>query len=167
MRDTLRVLNELEADGFYSRYAIGGAVAALFYTEATDTEDLDIFVHILNPPHPLTPMAQLYEEIRRRGYPEDGIYHLIEGVPVQFLPDSPELVEEAVRESQTIDFDGVPTRIPTPEHLIAIMVQTGRLKDRVRMLQMYEQAELDQARLAEILTRYHLLEKHDEWKQRQ
>ena len=167
MWDTLRVLNELEADGFFTRYAIGGAVAALFYTEATDTEDLDIFVHIQNPPHPLMPMARLYEEIRRRGYQEDGIYHLIEGVPVQFLPDSPELVEEAVRESRSIDFDGIETRVPTPEHLIAIMVQTGRLKDQVRMLQMHEQAELDETKLVEILARYTLLEKHDEWKQAQ
>jgi hypothetical protein len=33
MEATLRVLNELEAEGVISRYAIGGAVGAIFYME--------------------------------------------------------------------------------------------------------------------------------------
>lgn len=165
MRDTLRVLNELQSAGFFDCYAIGGAVAAIFYAEPTHTEDLDIFVHLPGPVHPLMPMADLYEELRRRGYEKDGIYDVIEGVPVQFLPDSPALVEEAVREARTIDFDGVPTRVPGPEHLVAIMVHTGRAKDRLRAQQMREQADLDEGRLSEILKRYGLLEKYERWKQ--
>lgn len=41
---TLGVLNELEREGAFSRYAIGGAMAATFYTEPVLTFDLDIFV---------------------------------------------------------------------------------------------------------------------------
>lgn len=163
MKDTLRVLNDLETKGIINRYAIGGAVAALFYTEATDTENLDIFVHLEEPGHPLMPRSQLYEELNRRGIEKDGIYDLIEGIPVQFLPDSPAVVEEAVREARQIDFDGVPTRVPTAEHLIAIMVQTGRLKDRLRLLQMREQTEIDEAKLMQILERYNLRERYEQW----
>ena len=42
MEATLRVLNELERNGVISRYAIGGAVGAIFYTEPFLTYDLDI-----------------------------------------------------------------------------------------------------------------------------
>ncbi len=165
MKDTLKVLNDLEESGIISRYAIGGAVAAIFYTEAVDTEDLDIFVHREEALHPIMPMAGLYEDLRRRGYEKDGIYDLIEGVPVQFLPDSPELIAEAVREAHEVDLDGVPTRVPTAEHLVAIMVQTGRVKDRLRLLQMREQTELDESKLTEILKRYNLLETYEQWNQ--
>jgi hypothetical protein len=166
MKETLRVLNDLQAKGFISRYAIGGAVAAIFYTEALDTEDLDIFVHLQEQDHPLMPMASLYAELERRGYKKDGIYDLIEGIPVQFLPDSPALIEEAVLRAREIDFEGVPTYIPHAEHLVAIMVMTGRLKDRVRALQMREQSVLDEHKLTDILRRYDLFEKYEQWKQK-
>ena len=44
MRQTLRVLNELESAGVLSRYVIGGAMAATFYVEPLLTFDLDVFV---------------------------------------------------------------------------------------------------------------------------
>ncbi|WP_132251716.1 hypothetical protein [Methylobacterium segetis] len=48
MKQTLEVLNTLIAEGIVDRYAIGGAVAAYNYVEATATatatatEDLDV-----------------------------------------------------------------------------------------------------------------------------
>ena len=44
MKRTLQVLNELERDGVFTRYAIGGAMGATFYTEPLLTFDLDVFV---------------------------------------------------------------------------------------------------------------------------
>src|ERR1700761_3485728 len=44
----IQVVNQLRDEGLISRYAIGGAVGALFYIEPTQTQDIDIFVH-LNP----------------------------------------------------------------------------------------------------------------------
>jgi hypothetical protein len=44
MRRTLEVLNELEKESVFSRYAIGGAMAATFYTEPVLTFDLAVFV---------------------------------------------------------------------------------------------------------------------------
>lgn len=44
MEKTLRVLNALEREGIVRCYAIGGAVAAIFYMEPFLTYDLDVFV---------------------------------------------------------------------------------------------------------------------------
>jgi hypothetical protein len=39
VKRTIEVLNELEKESFFSRYAIGGAMAATFYTEPFLTFD--------------------------------------------------------------------------------------------------------------------------------
>ena len=44
MRKTIEILNRMVADEVIDGYAIAGAVAAIFYTEPTDTVDLDILV---------------------------------------------------------------------------------------------------------------------------
>jgi hypothetical protein len=44
MKQTLDVINAMEADGVIGRYAIAGAVAAYNYIEPTVTEDVDILV---------------------------------------------------------------------------------------------------------------------------
>jgi len=37
MKEAIKVLNDLESAGIIDRYAIGGAVAAIFYAEAIAT----------------------------------------------------------------------------------------------------------------------------------
>jgi hypothetical protein len=44
MKQTLEVINRMEADGIVDRYVIGGAVAAYNYVEPAVTEDLDILI---------------------------------------------------------------------------------------------------------------------------
>jgi len=44
MKQTLDVINKMEADRVIARYAIAGAVAAYNYIEPTLTEDLDLLV---------------------------------------------------------------------------------------------------------------------------
>lgn len=44
LADAFRVLNELESEGVIATYAIGGAMAMLFWAEPTVTFDLDVFV---------------------------------------------------------------------------------------------------------------------------
>ena len=50
MKRTIEVLNELEKEGVISRYAIGGAMGAIFYTEPFLTFDLDVFVVLPSTP---------------------------------------------------------------------------------------------------------------------
>ena len=164
MKRTLMVINELEAAGLIQRYAIGGAIAALFYMEPFETEDLDIL--ILLPPElnrSLTPLANIYEELKRRGYREEDVYVLVEGVPVQFLIAYNRLIEESVEHASEVIYSDVPTRVPAVEYLAAIMLQTGRSQDRTRFTQLREQVDLDLARLQEILNRYNLMERYRQW----
>lgn len=163
MRRTLEVLNSLERDGLFRRYALGGAIAALFYMDPFETEDLDVFVTLPGDAHPLSPLAAVYEELRKRGYIEEGPYIEIEGVPVQLLPAYNPLIEEAVTEARVAEYDTTPTRVPTAEHLAAIMIQTGRAKDRARFEDLREQVSLDQDLLEEIVERHGLAEKYRSW----
>jgi hypothetical protein len=162
VRRTLEVLNELEKQGVFSRYAIGGAMAATFYTEPFLTFDLDVFVVLPQTPGGLLTLVPLYDALRARGYSEqENECTMIEGVPVQFLPAYNALVEEALNEAQEIMYEDMRTRVLRSEHLAAICLQTGRSKDRERVRILREQAKFDQNFLADVLRRHQL---EDKWK---
>ena len=162
MKRTLQVLNELEKQVVFSRYAIGGAMAATFYTEPFLTFDLDVFVVMPQTTGGLLTLAPLYDALRARGYSEqENECIMIEGVPVQFLPTYNALLEEALNDAQEIMYEDVPARVLRSEHLLAICLQTGRSKDRERVRILREQAKLDQNFLADVLRRYQL---EDKWK---
>ena len=163
MKRTLEVLNELEREGVFTRYAIGGAMAATFYTEPVLTFDLDVFVLLQSSATGLVSLAPIYDALRTRGYKEEQECILIEGVPVQFLPAYNALIEEALAQAREIDYEGVPARVVRAEHLIAICLQTGRAKDRARVAMLREQAHLDHELLADILNRHQLERKWKLW----
>jgi hypothetical protein len=85
-------------------------------------------------------------------------YIVVAGWPVQFLPPGTPLVEEALKESVERDVDGTPARVFTAEHLAAIALQTGRAKDKARLLQFIEAGALDTARFQAILARHGLVD---------
>ena len=163
MEATLQVLNELEREGIITRYAIGGAVGAIFYMEPFLTYDLDIFVTLPPTAGGLLTLAPIYETLRRRGYEEEGECLRIEGIPVQFLPAYNALLEEALAEARETRYAETPTRVLRPEHLAAIMVQTGRDKDRQRFSTFMQEAELDAGYLHGVLARHQLTGRFDAW----
>ena len=163
MKRALEVLNELEEQRVFSRYALGGAMAATFYTEPVLTFDLDVFVLLPSAGTNLVSLSTIYEALRNRGYREDQETVLIDGVPVQFLPAYNSLIEEAVTHAKEIDYEGAPARVARAEYLIAICLQTGRAKDRARVAALREQAILDLPLLADILKRHQLEEKWKVW----
>jgi hypothetical protein len=68
MKETLKVLNQMVKAGVVSGYAIGGAVAAIYYLEPFDTADLDIFVQIETTGSAFMILAPIYEFATARGY---------------------------------------------------------------------------------------------------
>ena len=91
MKQTLEVINAMEADGIIGRHAIGDAVAAYNYIEPTVTDDLDILVSFREtadrPKFGLITLSPLFAYLKAKGYQEhrkEGL--VIEGWPVQFLP---------------------------------------------------------------------------------
>lgn len=128
----------------------------LFYSEPAVTYDLDIFC-FLPQQGILIDLRPLYKNLEERGYVPSGEHVDIEGIPVQFLPPTTALVHEAIDRALEKDFSGVPTRVFSYEHLLAIMVQTGRAKDRARIAQVLESVQPDQPVLTDILERHQLL----------
>lgn len=164
MKATLAVLNELEAQAIVERYAIGGAMAAMFYAEPVVSYDLDIFVVLPVGNGNLLTLTPLYTALQQRGYTPQGEHVLIEGIPVQFLPVYNPLLEEALKQARSVEIEGIPTRVLRAEHLICIALQTGRAKDRDRVRLLLKEGQPDSDLLAEICHRYHLVppkEEHD------
>src|SRR5712691_8233637 len=112
IRDVIAMINQMEADGIFDRYAIGGAVGATFYLEPVATLDVDVFVAFRTEPGQLiaTPKA-IFEYLTARGSSMKGDYVIIAGWPVQFLPPTGPLVEEALAEATGADVDGMPARV--------------------------------------------------------
>jgi hypothetical protein len=151
MEKTLRVLNKMVKDGVLKQYAIGRAVAAIFYVEPINTNDLDIFFSATSGGSNLAVLAPLYKYLSDLGYDIQGEKIEIEGWPVQFLPVFNPLVEEALEQAKETVFDQTTTRVMTSEHLVAIMLKTGRLKDYARIQQFLEHKVVDRRRLTSIL----------------
>jgi hypothetical protein len=147
MKTTLSEVNELRAAGIIGQSAVGGAMAAMFYLEAFTTEDVDIFVIFENPPLILT-LEPIYEFLRERGRGQ-----------CSFLPAESPLLMEAVIEAVTVSFEGMPIRVMTAEHLMAIALQMGRSKDFARLADFLVSGKTSEDKLAGILARHALLDK--------
>src|SRR5258708_5798479 len=141
IKETLATLNQMQADGVIARYAVGGAVAANFYLEPSDTKDVDVFV-VLNPVRGqmLVSLDTIYRYLEARGIQVNAEgYPVIFGWPVQFLPADKPLLKEALEQSVERDVDGVLVRVFTAEHLAAIAFDLGRPKDKRRVDQFREE----------------------------
>lgn len=164
MKQTLSILNLLVEKDLLEKYAIGGAMGATFYTEPFTTFDLDIFVLFPKKNGPLVDISPLYSFLGKLGYTEfAGECIMVEGTPVQFLPTSPGLLDEALENAKDVDYDGVPTRVLGAEYLLAISIATGRPKDRARVPLFMSSGAIDEHILHEILSRYNLLERWNSW----
>ncbi len=133
------VIDRLKEQGVIKDYAIGGAIAAIFYIEPVLTHDLDIFI------------------VPAEG--EENI--LIENIPDQFLPAFNPLIEEAVKEADQIQYKSVETRLIKAEYLIAIMLRTYRPKDRERLVKFLDKPVINKELLDRLLETHQLKEKYN------
>jgi len=100
-------------------------------------------------------MPAIYSHLQSKGWRVEREHLLIKDFPVQFLAASG-LTEEAVREANPIQFEGVQAKVFRPEYIIAIATSVGRHKDLARIEQLISQAKIDNALLDDILRRYDL-----------
>lgn len=166
MEKTLRVLNRMVRDDVIATYVIGGAIAAIFHIEPFETSDLDIFFVLQAKQSDLLVLAPLYDYLSRLGYHPSGEFVKIEGWQVQFLPVFNPLIEEAVEQSIEIKYNRTKTRIMSAEHLVAIMLETGRVKDYARIAQFLEEEAVDSSELMKVLTRHKLTNKWKSFRRR-
>lgn len=154
LADVLRAANELVAIGLIEDYALGGALAAIYYVEPFTTYDADI-IFVAAEKGLTAGIPAIYAHLQERGWRVEREHLLVHGFPVQFLAAAG-LTEEAVREARTIEYEGVPAKVFRPEHLIAIAASVGRYKDLARIEQLLDQTEIDRMLLDDILQRYNL-----------
>src|SRR5260370_33224902 len=130
MKQVFTLLSEMGRDGALENYAAAGAIGAMFYVEPFSTQDIDVFVM---PEDRLVIELPGLDYLKARGYTEfrnEGI--VIEDWPVQFLPATTQLEQEAYLNAETSSLDEVPVRVVSPEHWVTIMVRVGRVKDFAR-----------------------------------
>ncbi|MGD0127975.1 MAG: hypothetical protein ABSF46_21655 [Terriglobia bacterium] len=157
MKATLEVINRMQREGIIGKYAIGGAVGATYYLEPSATLDIDVFVSLENPPgSSLLTLTPIYDYLTVRGYKIEKEYLVVEGWPVQFLPPSDPLEEEAIEQAVETEVEGTGIWVISAEHLAAMALKTGRAKDFARLLQFVEAGVLDADKLDLILTRHGL-----------
>jgi hypothetical protein len=152
--DVLRAANELVSVGLIQDYALGGAIAAIYYVEPFTTYDADIFF-VAKDKTLSAGIPEIYAHLQSKGWRVDREHLLVQDFPVQFLAASG-LTEEAVRNAKPIEYEGVPANVFRPEYIVAIAASVGRHKDLARIDQMLEHAEIDRTLLDDILTRYSL-----------
>jgi hypothetical protein len=166
MKSTFSVLNEMVRDGAIEGYAIAGAVGAMFYVEPFSTQDIDVLV-VIPESETLITKVPGWDYLQQRGYTEirrEAI--VVEGWPVQFLPVSSPLEDEAYLNAEESNFEGIPIRVVLPEHLVAIMLKVGRLKDFARIEMFLSQDAVNRDVLEDALQRHGLGGKWDEFRSR-
>jgi len=166
MKATLEAINKMQADGVIGNYAIGGAVGATFYLAPAATVDLDLFVTVPGDTGLLVNLAPIYEYLKSRGGVEQDEYIVVKEWPVQFLTPANALQKEAVSQAVSTSVEGIPTRVISAEHLVAIALETGRAKDHTRILQFVEQGAIDREKLKDVLERHGLSAKWRGFEQR-
>ena len=157
IEEVIRTVNQMKADRVITNYAIGGAVGATFYLEPVSTLDVDIFIDVhAMAGSSIISLDPIFSYLREHACKMEGEYVIISGWPVQFLPPTGPLIEEALARAVEVDVQGIPARVFTAEHLGAIALQTGRAKDKARLLQFIEARALDRSGFEEIISRYGL-----------
>jgi hypothetical protein len=167
MKETFAVLNQMVTDGAIDNYAVVGAIGAIFYVEPFSTQDIDVLVVIPEPEGKVIAGLLGWKYLKALGYSEihgEGI--VVESWPVQFLPVSNPLELEAYLSAQDLDLDGVTVRVARAEHLVAMMLMVGRLKDFARIQIFLAQEAINSEVLEDILRRHNLNEKWNDFRNR-
>jgi hypothetical protein len=158
IKKTFTVLNQMVADSAIENYAVGGAIAAVFYVEAFSTEDLDVFMPA--PEDRFIIEVPGLDYLKARGYTTfEKEEIVVEGWPIQFIPATTSLEREAYLNAQILNMDEVPVRVALPEHLVAIMLSVGRPKDIARIKMFLSQEAVKFEALEDVIDRHGLSEK--------
>lgn len=154
LAEVLRAANELVSLGLIKDYALGGALAAIYYVEPFTTYDADI-IFIAAEESLGAGIPAIYSHLQSKGWRVEREHLLVKDFPVQFLAAAG-LTEEAVHHAKPIDYEGISAKVFTPEYIVAIAASVGRHKDLARIEQMLQQTTIDRPLLQEILQRHNL-----------
>ena len=123
MKAVVELLNEMKTSGVIQDYALFGALAQMRYTEPVATLDADVLV--LGTESGLDALGPIYRFCKTRGFLPTGEAILVGNWPVQFIPTFSPLTEEAVRQAETGEIEGVSVRVVSATHLAVIALSVG------------------------------------------
>lgn len=151
-----KIINQMLAAKVIENYALGGALAVTFYTEPIATQDVDIFFQIKEAENDLLILSPIYDYLTRRGYEAKAEHIVVEDLPIQFLPIFNDLTSEAVEDANEFELEDTTIRVMSPEYLVAIMLDTGRTKDYLRINMFLHDDLIDLDKLGIILQTHDL-----------
>lgn len=166
LRKAIEVVAKLAESGAIHRYAIAGAFAAMNYIAPTLSDDLDILISIEDfesRQSGLILLAPVEKALAELGYSDrTDLGIMIEGWPVQFLPAASDLDQDALNSAIEIEIGspgGPPLRVRClrAEHVVAVAIKVGRLKDLARVQSFLEQGAVDLVLLKQVLQRHGLM----------
>lgn len=153
--EALEAVRDLRTSGLIEDYAIGGAIAMMFWSEPTATFDLDVFV-LIEQEGLLVSLDPIYRWARERGYSHEAEHITIAGLPVQIIP-AHGVGAEAVREAAEVEEEGQIIRVIRPEYLIAMWLEgSARTRKRMERVATLLDEGVDRALLADVLERFRL-----------
>jgi hypothetical protein len=97
-----------------------------------------------------------------RGLADRLIYHVLNrerGKKMRKSSLSPFPFQNAIE----TEFEGIKTKVMSPEYLIALLLKAGRDKDKIKIEMLLRQTTIDKEKLKEILSKYNLSEKFKEY----
>jgi len=159
MKKVAELLNAMLAADVIDDYALFGAAAQMRYTEAVATLDADILVAVPTSDR-LDVLSPIYEFCASRGYHPEGESIKVGAWPVQFIPTFSELTAAAMKNADTVDFEGVPLRVVRADYLATLALSVGRAKDSARILALLEAGSITAERMADISREFGL---YDAW----
>ena len=162
MEKVIQVLNRMQADGVIEKFAIGGGIAAIYYLEPYQTDDVDVFfLPVLVTESGLVSLEPIYSYLAKLGYypTKEGV--LIENWPVQFVAPFKSVQEEAIIEARQVTYGNTQTLIFSAEHLAAELLRSGRPKDHARVINLIQSKQVDMGVFRDIVRRHDLA---DQWK---
>jgi hypothetical protein len=157
MKKILNTIKHLLKKKIISKYAIGGSVAVIAYTEPFETKDLDIFIPLIISSSGLIDLSSIFNELKKLGFKMKDQFWIIDGIPVEFLPTYDDVTEEALDMAIKKKLYHTDVNVFRPEHIIAIALKTGRSKDYAKIDLLIEQTKINMPGLFDVLSKFNLL----------
>ena len=111
-------------------------------------------------------LKPIYDYCTVRGYTPDRETIRVGEWPVQFIPVFNPLTEDAVREAETGEIEGIAFRVVRADFLATIALSTGRPKDFARILALLESGAVSSEQIDELTRHYRLQSEWERFKER-
>lgn len=156
MKKIIELFNEMVEKGIIEDFAIGGGIATFYYTEAYTTYDLDIFIYWSGEPDKkIVDISPVFKYLENSGGEWDGEFIMIDDIPIQVIV-ADEMEKEAIRNAILVNYQDVKVKMITPEYLVAMFLNAGREKDRIKIEMLKKSGVIDNRKIERVITRWNI-----------